>query len=112
MRSIVRRLLLPLLLLPAPVFAAHGVATGAAYPSRPVRLIVAVPPGGAADFTARIAAQKLGEALAQNLVIENRGGAGGTIGADIAAKSTPDGHTLLWSSVTTHGVGPVLYPKL
>ncbi|HYH42616.1 MAG TPA: tripartite tricarboxylate transporter substrate binding protein, partial [Burkholderiales bacterium] len=113
MRSIVRRLLLPLLWLPTPILAAQGPAyTGAAYPSRPVRLIVAVPPGGAADFTARIVAQKLTESLAQNLVIENRAGAGGTIGADIAAKSTPDGHTLLWSSVTTHGVGPVLYSKL
>ena len=113
MRSIVRRLLLPLMLLPTPILAAQGGAhAGAAYPSRPVRLIVAVPPGGAADFTARIVAQKLTESLAQNLVIENRAGAGGTIGADIAAKSTADGHTLLWSSVTTHGVGPVLYSKL
>jgi tripartite-type tricarboxylate transporter receptor subunit TctC len=82
------------------------------YPSRPVRLIVAVPPGGAADFTARIAAQKLGEAWGQNVVIENRGGAGGTIASDITAKATADGYTLLWSSVTTHGVGPVLYQKL
>ena len=82
------------------------------YPSRPVRLIIAVPPGGAADFTARIVGQKLAEALGQNVVGENRGGAGGTIASDIAAKSNPDGHTLLWSSSTTHGVGPVLYAKL
>ena len=59
---------------------------------------MAVPPGGAADFTARIVAQKLTDALGQNLVVENRGGAGGTIAADIASKSTPDGYTLLWSS--------------
>lgn len=91
---------------------AHAASPEAAYPVRPVRLIVAVPPGGAADFTARIAAQKLTEALAQNLVVENRGGAGGTIASDIASKATPDGYTLLWSSVTTHGVGPALYTKL
>lgn len=82
------------------------------YPARPIRLIIAVPPGGAADFTARIVAQKLAEALGQNVVGENRGGAGGTIASDIAAKATPDGYTLLWSSSTTHGVGPVLYTKL
>lgn len=82
------------------------------YPSRPIRLIIAVPPGGAADFTARIVGQKLAEALGQNVVGENRGGAGGTIASDITSKANPDGHTLLWSSSTTHGVGPVLYTKL
>ena len=82
------------------------------YPARPVRLIIAVPPGGAADFTARITGQKLAEALGQNVVAENRGGAGGTIASDIASKAAADGYTLLWSSSTTHGVGPVLYTKL
>ena len=80
--------------------------------ARPIRLIIAVPPGGAADFTARIVGQKLAEALGQNVVGENRGGAGGTIASDITAKASPDGHTLLWSSSTTHGVGPVLYARL
>jgi tripartite-type tricarboxylate transporter receptor subunit TctC len=105
--------------LPAILAALTAVPVGAAdapvpvgYPSRPVRLIVAVPPGGAADFTARIAAQKLAEVWRQNIVIENRGGAGGTIASDLTAKGTPDGYTLLWSSVTTHGVGPLLYAKL
>jgi tripartite-type tricarboxylate transporter receptor subunit TctC len=93
-------------------FSAHAALSESTFPSRPVRLLVAVPPGGAADFTARIAAQKLTDALGQNLVVENRGGAGGTIASDIASKATPDGYTLLWSSVTTHGVGPVLYSKL
>ena len=82
------------------------------YPSRPIRLIIGVPPGGAADFTARIVGQKLTEAMGQNVVAENRGGAGGTIASDITSKASPDGHTLLWSSSTTHGVGPVLYTKL
>jgi tripartite-type tricarboxylate transporter receptor subunit TctC len=82
------------------------------YPVRPIRLIIAVPPGGAADFTARIVGQKLADGLGQNVVGENRGGAGGTIASDITSKAAPDGHTLLWSSSTTHGVGPVLYSKL
>jgi tripartite-type tricarboxylate transporter receptor subunit TctC len=92
--------------------AAFGATQESAYPSRPIRLIVAVPPGGAADFTARIVAQKLTDALGQNLVVENRGGAGGTIASEIASKANADGYTLLWSSVTTHGVGPLLYSKL
>ena len=87
-------------------------ATAQSYPVRPIRLIIAVPPGGAADFTARIVGQKLSESLGQNVVGENRGGAGGTIASDIASKANPDGHTLLWSSSTTHGVGPVLYTRL
>lgn len=87
-------------------------ASSQTYPGRPIRLIIAVPPGGAADFTARIVAQKLSQALGQNVVGENRGGAGGTIASDIASKANPDGHTLLWSSSTTHGVGPVLYARL
>ena len=96
----------------AVLMVADAIAAGAAYPVRPIRLIVGVPPGGAADFTARIVAQKLTDALRQNLVVENRGGAGGTIASEIASKSSADGYTLLWSSVTTHGVGPVLYSKL
>jgi tripartite-type tricarboxylate transporter receptor subunit TctC len=91
---------------------ANASGAQSTYPTRPIRLLVAVPPGGAADFTARIVAQKLNDVLAQNLVVENRGGAGGTIASEIAAKANADGYTLLWSSVTTHGVGPALYAKL
>ena len=91
---------------------AAQLAWAQSYPVRPIRLIVAVPPGGAADFTARIVGQRLADALGQNVVAENRGGAGGTIASEITSKANPDGHTLLWSSSTTHGVGPVLYTKL
>lgn len=104
--------ILKLLLLWGCAASAAAAQPGSPYPNKPVRLIVGVPPGGAADFTARIIAQKLAEGMGQNLVVENRGGAGGTIASDITAKATPDGYTLLWSSVTTHGVGPVLYAKL
>jgi tripartite-type tricarboxylate transporter receptor subunit TctC len=83
-----------------------------AYPARPVKLVVTVPPGGAADFIARLVGAKLSESLHQSVVVENRGGAGGTIAADAVAKAAPDGYTLLQNSITTHGIGPALYSKL
>lgn len=92
--------------LPAVANAAEG------FPQRPIRLVVPVPPGGAADFTARIIGQKLTESLGQNIVVENRGGAAGTIASDLVAQATGDGYTLLFSSSTTHGISPLIYKKL
>ncbi|MGH8732433.1 MAG: Bug family tripartite tricarboxylate transporter substrate binding protein [Burkholderiales bacterium] len=92
-------------------FSSAAAAQGD-YPSRPIRLIVTVPPGGAADFIARLVGGKVAEAVGQSVIVENRGGAGGTIAAAAVAKAAPDGYTLLQNSITTHGVGPHLYSKL
>src|SRR5262245_25406513 len=75
-------------------------AAAQAYPARPVRLIVPFSPGGAADVPARILTQRMSEVLGQQIVIENRPGAGSTIGADLAAKAPPDGYTLFLVSNT------------
>src|SRR5262249_22946942 len=83
-----------------------------AYPSRPIQLVVTVPPGGAADFVARIVGAKLGAALGQSIVVSNRGGAGGTIAPGAVAKSDPDGYTLLLNTIATHGIGPHIYAAL
>ena len=82
------------------------------YPNRPVRMISPNPPGGANDTIGRIIAVKLGEVLGQPMVIDNRGGAGGTLGAEIAAQANADGYTLLAGSVSTHSFSPALKAKL
>ena len=86
-------------------------AHGNAYPEKPVRFIVAYPAGGSADLIARVIGQKLTDALQQPFVIDNRGGAGGLIGEELAVKSAPDGHTLLLVSIS-HVVNPQLNTKL
>lgn len=83
-----------------------------AFPTRPLRLVLSVPPGGAADFTGRVLGAKLADFLGQNMVIESRPGAGGIVASEYVTKATPDGYTLMLSSSTTHGVAPVLYKKL
>jgi tripartite-type tricarboxylate transporter receptor subunit TctC len=88
------------------LFATSAIAQG--YPAKPIRLIVPYPPGGGTDVIARIVQPRLSEALGQPLVIENRGGAGGALGTDAAAKSTPDGYTLLFT-LSSHTINPLLY---
>ena len=88
--------------------AAHAQAD---WPNKPVKVIVPYPPGGGADTTARIVYQKLGELWGKQFVIDNRGGAGGTIAEAIAAKADPDGYTILHDA-TAMAINPALYPKL
>jgi tripartite-type tricarboxylate transporter receptor subunit TctC len=106
-----------------PVFAAAFAALlcatlpGAAlaqdkYPNKPIRLIVAFPPAGSTDIIARLVGQKLGERLGQQVIIDNRGGAGGTIGTEIAARANADGYTLTMGTTSTHVIAAAVYSKL
>ena len=98
--------------------AAMLLATGAhpaaaqQYPSKPIRMIVGSSPGGPIDYSARLAAQKLTEALGQSVVVDNRTGASGTIGTEYVAKAVPDGYTILMGSAATLCITPHLYPKI
>ena len=91
-----------------------GAPSGGAqtYPSKPVRLVVPYAPGGATDIIARAAAAELTKTLAQPVVVENRPGAGGNVGAELVAKSAPDGYTMVMSASSLHGITPFLYSKL
>ena len=82
------------------------------YPTKPIRLVVPFPPGGSLDVVARAIGQKLSEAWGQPVVIDNRPGAGGNIGADLVAKSAPDGYTILEGALSTHAVNVSLYGKM
>ena len=91
---------------------AAGAANGAEYPVRPIRMVVPFPPGGATDTVARLLAKSMSDKLGQSIVIENRAGAGGIIGAEAVAKAAPDGYTILASTAGVHVVNPAIYAKL
>ena len=88
--------------------AASFFAHAQSWPSRPIKMVVPFPAGGPTDVMTRVLSDKLAQALGQPVVVENKPGAGGTIGSDFAAKSAPDGYTLLMATGSTHSVGPYL----
>ncbi|HTD90897.1 MAG TPA: tripartite tricarboxylate transporter substrate binding protein, partial [Burkholderiales bacterium] len=96
-----------------PLATALGVPVYAqSYPVKPVRLVLPYPPGGGSDIIARPLAQLMSVSMGQQMVVENRGGAGGNIGMDFVAKSPPDGYTLVFAITAQLAVNPSLYPKL
>ena len=94
------------------ILAAATPALAQAWPARPIRVIVPFPPGGGLDFFARVLAPRLQDNLGQQIVVENRSGAGGMVGADFVAKAAPDGYTLLLSSSAELTISQHLYPKM
>lgn len=92
--------------------ATVGTVQAQTYPTKPIKLVVPYPAGGATDIAARAVAQKLSDALGQQVVIDNRGGAGGNIAADLVAKSPPDGYTLYFGVTSSLAVNPHLFAKL
>src|SRR4029079_19809849 len=93
------------------IACSHGQGQAQSYPAKPVRVVIPWPPGGSNDIVGRIVAQKLSELTGQQFVIDNRGGAAGTIGSDLVAKSPPYGYTIMIHSAT-HVANPHLYGKL
>ena len=104
------KLLATVLLCAAALFGTAAQAQN--YPGKPIRLVVPFPAGGATDIFARAVSQKLGEKLGTTIVVDNKPGAGGTIGSDIAAKAAPDGYVLLLATSSTHAIGPSFGGKL
>ena len=96
----------------AALLATAAGASFAAFPDKPIRLIVPFPAGGATDVMARGLAQRLGTELGQQVIVDNRGGAGGTMAAEAAAQAPPDGYTLFFATMGTQAINPALYPKL
>ncbi len=109
MRSRVRLVVLGLALAAG---CTPGWAQSGPWPNRPVRIVVPFAPGGTTDILARALAPELGKAFGQTFVIDNKAGAGGNLGADLVAKSPPDGYTLLMGTVGTQSINPALYPKM
>ena len=89
-----------------------GTAGAQTYPTKPIRMVVGFAPGGGTDLVARIIGAKMGESWGQSVLVDNRAGATGTIGADLVAKAPPDGYTLLMGHVNSHGIAPNLFKKL
>ena len=101
-----------LVALAAAALASRSLRAQGAWPTKPVRIVVPFAPGGTTDILARALAPELAKAFGQSFIVENKAGAGGNLGADIVAKSPPDGYTLLMGTVGTQAINPSLYPKM
>ena len=113
MRHASNSMLLSFFVALTPLFVAPSAsAQPAAYPSKPIRLIIPFPPGGATDIIGRTLAQKLSVQLGQTVIVDNKPGAGGTLGSNEAAKAVPDGYTLLLATTSTHSIAPSLYKNI
>jgi len=110
-RRALQSLLIPAALAITLAFGAND-AVAQAFPTKPVKLVVPFPAGGSVDAVARALADKLTQMWGQSVVVDNRPGAGGNIGADYVAKSAPDGYTVVMGALSTHAVNPSLYPKM
>jgi tripartite-type tricarboxylate transporter receptor subunit TctC len=92
--------------------ALPAIATAQSYPTKPIRLVVPFPPAGATDILSRELARMLSERLKQQVIVDNKPGAGGTLGSDLVARSAPDGYTIQMATSSTHSIGPSLNPKI
>ncbi|MGZ5093123.1 MAG: Bug family tripartite tricarboxylate transporter substrate binding protein [Burkholderiales bacterium] len=112
-RCALRSCALPMLVIPALSLAqSTSTSSGQAYPSKPIRLVVGVPAGGTNDVVARLVGQKLSAQLGQQIIVDNRAGANGNIGAELVAKSLADGYTLFMASIGVSSIHPSLYSKM
>lgn len=101
-----------LMLVAAMAVSFASAVSAQSFPAKPIKLVVPFAAGGSTDLVARMLAERMGPLLGQTVTVDNRGGAGGTLGADLVAKATPDGYTLLMGTVSTHGASPAIYRKI